>query len=185
MIGLFLATHYGRQSSDALLMQWYCSWYIHIQYIYIYIFMLDNWIFVLQSLAICLDHPGQNELMNFYCRQNEKLSRQSFVAIHIVSWPGLTGPEIWSGHRMKDAWSPLFSSHRRGTMIHEIIDNRQLDCLFNSLFGLTARKTVKLCITGLFAVFETSGFPQKMASDPESVFMPWRHHFQHLVVEGS
>ena len=88
------------------------------------------------------------------------LRRLSYICVH--------------GH---DWWWP---AERPG-----VSDFLQLECWFNSLFGLTAQIISKLPITATLWGNPpvTSGFPSQRVSNSESFLIPWRPHETSL--EGS
>ena len=55
-------------------------------------------------------------------------------------------------------------------------------CLLNCLFRYRSQKTLKLCVTGLWAENspQTGEFPAQMASNAENVSIWWRHHGKNI-----
>ena len=79
------------------------------------------------------------------------------IRLKLSCWMGYYSGITWVAWRPKSPANRLFSK---------------------SLFGITRKKTTKLCITGALIVI--CGFPTQMASNAESVSMSW--HYRGLMV---
>ena len=86
-----------------------------------------------------------------------------------ITYHNLTGTGFSSMH-VKQSW--LLQSHDR----HGVSNHRQLDCLFQSFYGLTSKKHQNQLYwpycEGNPPV--TGGFPAQRTNNAESVFMSWR-----------
>ena len=67
------------------------------------------------------------------------------------------------------------SFQRRHSGCDSVSNHHPHDCLLNRLFRRRSKKTLKLRVTGL-CVPGTGEFPAQMASNPENVYIWWRHH---------
>ena len=72
----------------------------------------------------------------------------------------------------------MSSLQRRHNGPDRVSNHQPHHCLLNRLFRRRSKKTLKLCVTGLYAVNSpvTSEFPAQMASNAEIVSIWWRHH---------
>ena len=59
-----------------------------------------------------------------------------------------------------------------------VSNNQPHDCLLNRLFRIRSKKTLKLCVTGLYEGNspETGEFPAQRASNAKNISISWRHH---------
>ena len=148
----------------------------------------DTRISIKMSLNFVPKGPTNNILalvqITAWRRPGDKPLSESMMArllTHIYAWLGLIEFGIMDAvvtlALLGTPWH-MSSLQRRHNGPDRVSNHQPHHCLLNRLFRRRSKKTLKLCVTGLYAVNSpvTSEFPAQMASNAEIVSIWWRHH---------
>ena len=149
------------------------------------------------GVCVCVllgHHRFKTETDHHHCRLLPAGLWFSFLNETMVCWR-LFVPE-WrpeqfycKSHTRHLYWPPNYATSlaadiRRVAHYSVVSYHRQLDCVYNGLFGLTPKKITGSTLLALcmWNPPVTDGFPTQKASNAERVAVPWRRHDQMLII---